>query len=136
MKEEEISPVFREAFSTGGREMIRKKAADSSHKTAITVSGDLSIQRASELKNILQTALKQGGHVVLEFAECSGTDLSFVQLLCSAHRTAVGLGKSLELGATASSQFLRMVEDAGYLRDKCCALSSDKTCLWLRRSRG
>jgi ABC-type transporter Mla MlaB component len=136
MKDEAISPVSGEACSTGGTETMKRRTGGASQKTVLTVGGDLSVQRASELKNVLRSSLENGEHLVLEFAECSGTDLSFVQLLCSAHRTAVGLGKSLELGASASTQFLRMVDEAGYLRDKCCAFSGDKSCLWLRRSRG
>ncbi len=98
----------------------------------VTLGGDLSILRARELKELLQTVLKEGEQVVLEFDGYAGADLSFFQLLCSAHRTAARLGVSLKLGSTVPARFLETADEAGYLRDKCCAYSKDKTCLWLR----
>ena len=103
---------------------------------AITLEGDLSIRRACELKDLLLTALKEGRQVVLEFGEYVGSDLSLLQLLCSAHRTAARLGISLTFGDTVPADFRKTTEQAGYLRDKGCVCGNAATCLWLRSRNG
>ncbi len=116
-------------------EMMIQERVDNSKARAVALAGDLSIERSRELRDLLLAELKQGGEVVLELGESSGADLSFFQLLCSAHRTAARLGVSLELGSGTVKKLLDAADEAGYLRDKCCPYSTDATCLWLRRGR-
>ncbi len=115
--------------------MIQKGSEHSGVKV-LTLEGDLSIDHARELRDRLLAELQYGSKVVLEIGESSGADLSFLQLLCSAHRTAARLGGSLELGDTVSREFLETAEGAGYSRQKCCPHSKDGTCLWSGRVRG
>jgi len=102
-------------------------------KVEITRGGDLSILHAAELKEALIKALNSGDHVILKLSECTGVDLSFIQLICSAHRTALKMNKVIELGATLPDIIAQAVKDAGYFRDKGCPLDVGHTCLWIRR---
>jgi anti-anti-sigma regulatory factor len=101
--------------------------------TLIELGGDLSIVRAGELKQIISEALNEGEHVVLECSECTDMDLSFLQLLCSAHRTVLKSNSFLKLGNTLEEYLLKKVGEAGYFRDKGCALDKNNDCFWLRR---
>jgi len=102
-------------------------------KVYITQTGDLSIQHASGLKDTLIKALDSSDHVLLKLSECTGVDLSCIQLICSAHRTALKMNKVIELGDTLPDIIAQAVEDAGYFRDKGCPLDVSHTCLWIRR---
>ena len=114
--------------------MIQEKAGHPDTKV-VTFTGDLSVHRAREVKETLLAALKTGKQLVLEFTDYKRADLSFIQLLCSAHRTCALSGMPLKLGASTPDMFLKTVDEAGFLREKCCVFSKDKTCLWLRGSR-
>lgn len=118
----------------GGLKMIQEETGHPDTKV-VTFTGDLSVHRGREVKETLLAALTAGKQLVIEFADYEGADLSFIQLLCSAHRTCALSGTPLKLGATTPARFIKTVDEAGFLRDKCCVFSKDKTCLWLRGSR-
>jgi len=101
----------------------------------VRFSGDLDIQRAGELRSTLLEALEMSEAVSLEFGECDKVDLSFVQMLCSAHRTAAKLHKLFRLNGSLPEEFLKAVEDAGYSRTSGCTYDRDGTCLWAGLSR-
>jgi anti-anti-sigma regulatory factor len=107
---------------------------ESSGKTAVVmVGGKLSIDRAAELREIFAKALDESEQVVVEFGECKAMDLSFLQLICSAHRSAVQAGRTLKLGDTLPALWAETAETAGYFRLKGCDLDRDCSCLWIRR---
>jgi len=101
----------------------------------VRFSGDLNIQRAGELRGTLLEALERSEAVSLEFGECAKVDLSFVQMLCSAHRTAAKLHKLLRLNGSLPEGFLKAVQDTGYSRTSGCTFDRDGTCLWAGLSR-
>ena len=102
-------------------------------KVEITRGGDLSIQQAAEFKDTLIKALASSDHIILKLSECTGIDLSCIQLICAAHRTALNMNKVIELGDTLPDIVAKVVESAGYFRDKGCSLNVNHTCLWTRR---
>jgi anti-anti-sigma regulatory factor len=99
----------------------------------VTPEEVLSIRHAAGLKDTLVKALYSGDHVILNLSECSCVDLSCIQLICSAHRTALKMNKVIELGDTLPDTIAKAVEDAGYLHHKDCQSNVSRTCLWLRR---
>jgi len=101
----------------------------------VRFSGDLDIQRAGELRSTLLEALEESEAVSLEFGECAKVDLSVVQMLCSAHRTATKLHKLLRLSGSLPRGFLEAVEDTGYSRTSGCTYDREGTCLWVGLSR-
>jgi hypothetical protein len=69
--------------------------------------------------------------MVLRVRETDEVDLAFLQLLCSAHRTAVSAGKLLRLDAGSSPLFLRQLAAAGFVRHSGCMLDCGNSCLWV-----
>ena len=97
----------------------------------LSLAGSLTIENASELRKKLIAALIREDALKVSVDADAAVDLSFLQLLCSAHRTASKLGKSFTLGHAASGNFLTAVESAGYFRKRGCARDREETCLWI-----
>ena len=98
----------------------------------LLVGGSLTIENASEMRSRLIRTLIREDEVVVAIDPDASVDVSFLQLLCSAHVTASKLGKSFSLRPSVGSKFLIAVENAGYIRKKGCARDTNETCLWMR----
>jgi anti-anti-sigma factor len=111
--------------------MMDFKVKDSGEVGILTLAGELTIERAVELKEALSKSLDEVSQLVLNLEKTAKVDLSALQLLCSAHRTSIRLNKHLSLAGNLSEPFERTVEEAGFFRRKGCGLSPDKGCLWV-----
>jgi anti-anti-sigma regulatory factor len=80
----------------------------------LIVEGNLTIERAGELKGTLLKALKDAASIVICFKDDSRIDVSFLQLLCAAHRSACSSGKHLKLVQTIPDTLLKEVRNGGY----------------------
>ncbi|QTA88353.1 STAS domain-containing protein [Desulfonema magnum] len=101
----------------------------------LTIGGELTIEHAAELRKMLIRSLETLDNVRIRIENVTAVDLSCLQLLCSAHRTALNLNKKLTLSSEASQVFNQTVEDAGYFRLSGCTPDSYKTCLWIGGNR-
>ncbi|MBI5675800.1 MAG: STAS domain-containing protein [Nitrospirae bacterium] len=107
------------------------KVTESDGGGEIVLSGSLTIKNASKLRTKFIDALMKEDNLSVCIDADAGVDLSFLQLLCSSHRTALKLGKSITLRILAKANFLTAVENAGYTRRRGCARDNNGTCLWL-----
>jgi anti-anti-sigma regulatory factor len=96
----------------------------------LVISSGLTIEHAAELKETLMKSLENASHVMLNMDGVTETDLSCLQLLCSAHRTFVNAKKSVELAGT-SDVLKQAALDAGYKRTFGCTQETEKTCFWM-----
>jgi anti-anti-sigma regulatory factor len=96
----------------------------------VTFTGDLTIENVQELHQKLSAALDEVTQLTLAFADVTAVDLGFVQLLCSAHRTAVRAGKVMTLDSRRPQIFHRSLKEMGFLRDRGCVLDSQGSCIW------
>ena len=65
---------------------------------AITLEGNLTVENIAPIHARIRQALEGGNSVRLEFGEIGNIDLTFLQLVCSAHRTArVQMGREFSL---------------------------------------
>lgn len=92
--------------------------------------GELGLQRIVKLKEDLGVALDAAAEVQLRLVDVSEVDVAFLQLLCSAHRSAVGRDKQLRLVGPLPGPFVEVVRLAGLSRHVGCQLASDGSCLW------
>lgn len=93
-------------------------------------SGDLTIRRIAELKVEVQGALQEATSVAIEIAPEAECDMTLLQLLCAAHRTAGRQEKTLTLYGNFSEQFKMVMNLAGFARHVGCALDVCDNCLW------
>ncbi|MCR4321812.1 MAG: STAS domain-containing protein [Candidatus Brocadiaceae bacterium] len=79
---------------------------------ALALEGELTISRAGELRAALINALDKVSHLQLNFGKVTDIDLSCLQLICSAHKTAAGMKKRLTVTGN-SETFKKAMEEAG-----------------------
>ena len=100
----------------------------------LSLDGSLTIMEIGELKQVLAEALEQNGHVVVDFSSAGKMDFAWLQLLCSAHRSALATGKDLQLASTYPESFHVLKREAGFDRHCSCPLSTEPgNCLWMGR---
>lgn len=96
----------------------------------LILDGEVTVERAEELRKNLIRCLEEADEVIVDLEKVAGVDLSCLQLLCSAHRTAAAAGKGLVLGRTVPEVFTRAIRDAGYWRHGGCTWYARTSCLW------
>lgn len=106
-------------------------AAHADRKSIVTISGDLTISSAEEFRKVLLEAFGAADAVSLKIDALEAVDLACLQVLCSAHRSAVKSAKRLVFAMAPPPLFRTAVSDAGYTRLKECPVNRDGSCLWL-----
>ena len=96
----------------------------------VTVSGELNILDAEELKKIFIDALGMCGSVLVNIKDVEEIDLPSIQLLCSAHKTALNLNKTFAFRESVPAIIRKTFVSAGYSRHIGCSLDKNNTCLW------
>lgn len=97
----------------------------------LAINGDLTIENADELRSALIKALLNADRVLLDCGASSKADLAGLQLLCSAHRTALRLKKQFQFKSPCREAVKTAAEKTGYLRTRGCSLDTQGNCLWL-----
>jgi anti-anti-sigma regulatory factor len=106
------------------------EALESCQKHVLKLAGSWTIERAQELKHLLVTALRDNAFVTMDLQGVTEVDLSFLQLLCSAHRAFLEANKHFVLHDDKSAEFKRLVREAGFVRTLGCHSDPYKSCLW------
>jgi ABC-type transporter Mla MlaB component len=95
----------------------------------LRVSGEAGIAFILQLKTALADALREHPDLTVDCQGVTDADFSFLQLLCSAHRTF----QSLRLAPTCREALGGVMERAGLERFQGCCLVVDKnSCIWIR----
>ena len=79
----------------------------------LTLEGDQTIQYSNELRTALLKSFDSVHHVLLDVERVASLDISCLQLICSAHKTAAGMEKRLTVTGN-SETFKKTMEEAGY----------------------
>jgi anti-anti-sigma regulatory factor len=85
----------------------------SGDEKALAVKGDLTIVHAGELRDALAGAFAGASKVDIDLEGVTGVDLSGLQLISSAWKSAACMGKGVRLSA-CSEVFLSAAETAGF----------------------
>jgi ABC-type transporter Mla MlaB component len=109
---------------------MKQHGVDASEMVTLQWSGDLTIRRIAELKAQVQQALAAVTLVSIEIAAEAECDMTLMQLLCAAHRTAARQEKTLQLCGEIPKQFKRIMDLAGFSRHIGCAQDKSGCCLW------
>jgi ABC-type transporter Mla MlaB component len=97
---------------------------------ALAMSGALTVVNAVEILKRVRDALAQTDDLLVTVDEDSEVDVSFLQILCSAHRTAAAQNKCFKLNIKKTRAFEGAARAAGYIRRKGCSRDRDGSCLW------
>jgi anti-anti-sigma factor len=101
----------------------------------LVLEGDLNVEHAGELKKTLLDALNSVRQVSFDVEKLTSLDLSCLQLLCSAHRTASLMGKELIQTGNSPVELEETIKSAGYPRTIGCTEDMANDCLWIRRGK-
>ncbi len=104
----------------------------SNNTETITLDGELTLPRAEELKKLFVQALDDRDAIAVKFGNVRAVDLSFLQLFCSLHRSAVTRKKEIALEGAVPTALKETAAEAGYLRLAGCKLDFEKNCLWVK----
>lgn len=98
----------------------------------IHVPADVTVKNAAAFKETLLEALQTHAKVSLDLSEVEDVDMSFFQLLCAAHKSAMDGGMDFSCGQKDASAAVReAVSFAGFSRHVGCSFSDASSCLWL-----
>jgi hypothetical protein len=82
---------------------------------SVELSGELTIRSIGDVRIRMIDALKDHAAVTTKVADDAAVDLTFVQLMESARRTARDAGKAFSLAAPAAGALLETLERGGFL---------------------
>ena len=111
--------------------MFDYKVEESADKKTLSISGELTIQNAAELQNILIESLEDTGHLTLNIENVTEIDMSCLQLLCSAHKTTIETDKRFSIDGSLSAIFQEAVNVSGYQQIRGCELDKNNSCIWV-----
>jgi ABC-type transporter Mla MlaB component len=110
--------------------MINIDSTYEQNKDTVSVSGSLTVEHATEMKVALQNAFKPGvQNIILSLGTVTKADLTFFQLLCSAHKTAMTDGKSFIVEQFHQDILIRAHDAMGFTRCHGCVLDKTKSCV-------
>lgn len=108
---------------------------EQSEETAtLHITGSMTIEDAANLKTTLTGTLADSSLIEVDLSATDTTDLSCLQVLCSAHRAAVHAGKRLVV-LKATDSLITCLEDAGFPRQSGCLQQEGELCLWQEEKR-
>lgn len=82
----------------------------------LTLSKNLTIERAADIRVTLTDALSAAEQVLVNVARSTKVDLSFIHILYAAAKSAQAQGKELHLTSTASDAFREAVLVGGFCK--------------------
>jgi anti-anti-sigma regulatory factor len=94
-------------------------------------NGEFTASQMQEARKLFIKSLIDSDDVVVDFREITAADLTCLQLLCSAHRSAGRLHKRFRFAGNARPPALNSAaEAAGFLRACGCSRDIGQSCLW------
>src|SRR5690348_5058656 len=103
--------------------MSRRARVDA--KRVLRYDDSLTLRKAEAIRSALAAALDKGGVVTIDCAAATEVDVSFIQLLLAARRSAAQRGASLALAAPATGALRAALERGGFLTAASKSRASD-----------
>jgi len=108
--------------------MLKTRMEKSGGTGTLTLEGEMIVDHAEELKGIVLDALQHSGTLVLDLARISKVDLFGLQVLCSAHRSALKTDQKMSIHGEQPDAFRDAIHMAGFNCSVACV--ADKSCPW------
>ncbi len=96
----------------------------------LSLEGDLTMAEAKDTKNVLLEAIGEVDTLLLDLQKIESVDVSFIQVLCAAHRECLLSEKSIFLRDEVSDIMATLLARAGYSKQCGCFPAAQKSCLW------
>lgn len=96
----------------------------------ITSGARLTIENAADFSRIVREALEASKKVAIEFEPTVEIDITGVQILCSACKSAAAAGSSFSYHGPQPSALANVIISSGAERHAVCKHNNDSTCIW------
>ena len=106
------------------------EATNENNEVTVPLDGEITIQKASELKDLIWSHLQKCKVINFDAARITAIDVAGLQLLCSVHRTAQIRGGDAHILTPPLPYLKQVIKDAGFKRHRSCALDTKHSCLW------
>lgn len=103
---------------------------EASGRGILILDGELTIDQAAKIRELLIIAFESAKRVDICLRDVTAIDISCLQLLCSAHRTAVKAHLHVVLDDGNSEIFRQTVRNAGFFRSRDCQKDPYGNCFW------
>ena len=99
-------------------------------ETIITSGERLTIENAAEFSRIIRDALEASHLVAIEFEPAVEIDITCVQILCSACKSAANSGKVFSYHGPQPHSLADIITRCGAERHSVCKHNNGSTCIW------
>jgi ABC-type transporter Mla MlaB component len=96
----------------------------------VTLSGRLAIDTAPELLSLLRAQMPAARKTKLDVSGLAEVDLTGMQLICSACRTALVDGKAFNFSTSLAPCVQEAIGAIGLQRHTTCKHNTDNPCIW------
>lgn len=97
----------------------------------VIISGDrLTIENAVDFARLVREALDAAKNVAVEFEAAVEMDITGVQILCSACKSAAAGGKTFSYHGPQPQALADIIIASGAERHAACKHNNDSTCIW------
>ena len=97
----------------------------------VITSGDrLTIENAAEFARLVREALEASKNVSVEFEPAVEIDITGMQILCSACKTAAAAGNTFSYHGLQPDALAVLISASGAERRTVCKHNNDSTCIW------
>ncbi len=109
---------------------LKKNDTNGERVGLLSFQGDMTMMHALEIKKNLLEATGETDVLHLDLHEIESADVSFVQLICAAHRECASSGKKITLQIGSNKPVKDLFERAGYRKQFGCPAAYKETCVW------
>lgn len=106
------------------------KQTPTGREGCLSCGGDMTMVQAQEFHQALLQAILAVDTLNIDLQGVGLVDISFLQLLCSAHRECGSSGKNIHLQGQCGDFLGPFMEKAGYRKRSGCSIEAKASCLW------
>ena len=96
----------------------------------LSLMGNLTMLEAQEAKKALLEAIEEVDTLYLDISGIETVDVSFIQLICAAHRECFLTQKKIYMQGDVSDTMEIFLTKAGYYKQHGCLTGAKTSCLW------
>lgn len=100
-------------------------------KVTLRLSGDMTVQTMPELHEKMIEILEMKKNVEVVFAGIEDADISFLQMMCAAHRSFYEIDRLLTVSGDKNG-LLEMKKASGFIRHQGCSRDKCKNCVLVK----
>ena len=114
---------------------IIKEVADDATTATVSLGGSLNIEAAAELRRVLGEALAEAPRILLDARQLEGLDITILQTICSACKTAAASGQLLLPEGEFPDCLKALNSGIGAHMALPCRQNNDQPCIWFGGTR-